>query len=156
MMKNKEATSTLTFLPLSGGVYTLSPRTWMGHWDCLNQQSKMPRLLNALLGHVCWQPSGHAVRKPVEARREFIGGYPHRPGQQPWLRSQITTSLTRRVSEYIFTWFQSPRLWVYLTVAPAVMEQRWVIHCVVSSLNSLPPNPWANLLCSRGLVALCH
>ena len=156
MMKNKEATNTLTFLPLGGGVYTLSPRTWMGRWDCLNQQSKMPRLLNALLGQVCWQPSSHAVRKPVEARREFIGGHPHRPGQQPWLRSQITTSLTRCVSEYIFTWFQSPRLWVYLTVAPAVMEQRWVIHCVVSSLNSLPPNPWANLLCSRGLVALCH
>ena len=56
MMRNKEATNTLTFLPLSGGIYTLSPRTWMGLWDCLNQQSKMPWILDALLGHVCWQP----------------------------------------------------------------------------------------------------
>lgn len=52
-MRNKEATNTLTFLPLSGGIYTLSPRTWMGLWDCLNQQSKMPWILDALLGHVC-------------------------------------------------------------------------------------------------------
>ena len=56
MMKNKEATNTLTFLPLSGGVYTHSPSTWMGLWDCLNQQSKMPWIPDALLGHVCWQP----------------------------------------------------------------------------------------------------
>ena len=55
MMKKKEATNTLTFLPLSGGISTCSPRTWMGLWDCLNQQSKTPWILDALLGHVCWQ-----------------------------------------------------------------------------------------------------
>ena len=149
-MKNKEATNTLTWVV--GSTPTLLAPGWA--FGTASTSRVKCHGYSMLSWDTC--VDSLAARKPVEALRELTGGYPHRPGQQPWLRSQITTSPTRHVSEWVFTWFQSPSFWVFLTIVPGIMEQRWVIHCVVSSLNSLPPNPWANLLCSRGMVALCH
>ena len=53
MVEDDEKQRGYKYFDLSGGVYTHSPSTWMGLWDCLNQQSKMPWILDALLGHVC-------------------------------------------------------------------------------------------------------